>query len=185
MWADWREIADLRRRCCGRPSPPAAGNARAFWPNSTARSDLYFDAVNQIKLESWSRGRVALVGDAAFCVSLMAGQGSALAMTAAYVLAGELGKAGGRHEANFRNYEARLREFVAMKQRGAERLSAAFAPKTQRGLLLRNLIINACAIPAVAKLAFSREVTDTLVLRITLGGPEPTANRGRSPRPLR
>ena len=127
-------------------------------------SDLYFDAVSQIKLESWSRGRVALVGDAAFCVSLMAGQGSALAMTAAYVLAGELGKAGGRHEEAFRNYEARLREFVAMKQRGAERLSAAFAPKTQRGLLLRNLIINACAIPAVAKLAFSREISDTLPL---------------------
>ena len=45
--------------------------------------DLYFDRVSQIKMETWSRGRVALVGDAAFCVSLMAGQGSALAMTAA------------------------------------------------------------------------------------------------------
>jgi 2-polyprenyl-6-methoxyphenol hydroxylase-like FAD-dependent oxidoreductase len=50
--------------------------------------DLYFDRVSQIKMETWSRNRVALVGDAAFCVSLMAGQGSALAMTAAYVLAG-------------------------------------------------------------------------------------------------
>ena len=50
--------------------------------------DLYFDRVSQIMLDSWSRGRVALVGDAAFCVSLMAGQGSALAITAAYVLAG-------------------------------------------------------------------------------------------------
>src|SRR6185437_9730664 len=54
--------------------------------------DLYFD-------------RVALIGDAAFCVSLMAGQGSALAMTAAYVLAGELAKAGGRHDEAFRRYE--------------------------------------------------------------------------------
>ena len=54
--------------------------------------DLYFDPVAQIKMPSWSRGRVALVGDAAFCVSLMAGQGSALAMTAAYVLAGELAR---------------------------------------------------------------------------------------------
>ena len=60
--------------------------------------DLYFDRVSQIRLESWSRGRVALVGDAAFCVSLMAGQGSALALTAAYVLAGELAKASGAHE---------------------------------------------------------------------------------------
>src|SRR5262249_4837382 len=45
--------------------------------------DLYFDRVSQIRMDRWSRGRVALVGDAAFCVSLMAGQGSALAMTAA------------------------------------------------------------------------------------------------------
>ena len=56
--------------------------------------DLYFDRVSQIRMDAWSKGRVALVGDAAFCVSLLAGQGSALAMAAAYVLAGELGRAG-------------------------------------------------------------------------------------------
>jgi 2-polyprenyl-6-methoxyphenol hydroxylase-like FAD-dependent oxidoreductase len=62
---------------------------------------LYFDRVSQIRMERWSRGRVALVGDAAFCASLMAGQGSALAITAAYVMAGELFKASGRHEEAF------------------------------------------------------------------------------------
>ena len=67
--------------------------------------DLYFDRVAQITMPTWSRGRVALLGDAAFCVSLMAGQGSALAMTAAYVLAGELGHAGGQHAAAFAAYE--------------------------------------------------------------------------------
>ena len=63
--------------------------------------ELYFDRVSLIKMESWSRGRVALIGDAAFCVSLVAGQGSALAMVSAYVLAGELANAGGRHEEAF------------------------------------------------------------------------------------
>ena len=63
--------------------------------------DLYFDRVSQIKIDKWSRGRIALVGNAAFCVSLMAGQGAALAMTAAYVLAGELANACGRHENAF------------------------------------------------------------------------------------
>jgi 2-polyprenyl-6-methoxyphenol hydroxylase-like FAD-dependent oxidoreductase len=47
--------------------------------NST--QELYFDRVSQIRMPSWSRGRVALVGDAAFCVSFLAGQGSALPMT--------------------------------------------------------------------------------------------------------
>ena len=51
----------------------------------------------------------------------MAGQGSALSIAAAYVLAGELAKAGGRHDEAFANYEALLRAFIATKQKGAER----------------------------------------------------------------
>src|SRR6202012_3437989 len=56
---------------------------------------FYFDRVSQIRMPHWSRGRIALAGDAAFCVSLLAGQGSALAMISAYVLAGELAAADG------------------------------------------------------------------------------------------
>jgi 2-polyprenyl-6-methoxyphenol hydroxylase-like FAD-dependent oxidoreductase len=126
--------------------------------------DLYFDRVAQIKIASWSRGRVALVGDAAFCVSLMAGQGSALAMTAAYVLAGELANAGGRRDEAFNRYETLLRAFIESKQKGAERFSAAFAPRTRFGLFLRNQVIRACAIPGVAKAALSRDIADTLKL---------------------
>lgn len=126
--------------------------------------DLYFDRVSQIKMPSWSNGRVALVGDAAFCVSLMAGQGSALAMTAAYVLAGELSKADGRHIEAFANYEALLRNYIAAKQRGAERFSAAFAPRTRWGLRFRNAVINVCAIPGLARYAFGRDIADRLQL---------------------
>jgi len=126
--------------------------------------DLYFDRVSQIQMESWSRGRVALAGDAAFCVSLTAGQGSALAMTSAYVLAGELANAGGRHEQAFGGYEQLLRSYIGAKQRGAERFAAAFAPKTRRGLFLRNQVMKAFAIPGLARLAFGRDVVDTLRL---------------------
>jgi 2-polyprenyl-6-methoxyphenol hydroxylase-like FAD-dependent oxidoreductase len=97
--------------------------------------DLYFDRVSQIKMKNWSKGRVALVGDAAFCVSLMAGQGSALAMTAAYVLAGELANASGRHEAAFRKYEGLLRAYIGSKQAGAERFSAALRQRAVGGCL--------------------------------------------------
>jgi 2-polyprenyl-6-methoxyphenol hydroxylase-like FAD-dependent oxidoreductase len=126
--------------------------------------DLYFDPVAQIKMPSWSRGRIALVGDAAFCVSLMAGQGSALAMTAAYVLAGELAKADGQHEEAFGRYETLLRTFIDSKQRGAERFSSAFAPRTRFGLFVRNQVVRACAIPGAAKFALSRDIRDTLEL---------------------
>jgi 2-polyprenyl-6-methoxyphenol hydroxylase-like FAD-dependent oxidoreductase len=57
--------------------------------------ELYFDKVSQIRMPNWSSGRIAVVGDAAFCVSLLAGQGSALAMISAFMLAGELAEARG------------------------------------------------------------------------------------------
>jgi 2-polyprenyl-6-methoxyphenol hydroxylase-like FAD-dependent oxidoreductase len=126
--------------------------------------ELYFDRVAQIKMPAWSRGRVALVGDAASCVSLIAGQGSALSIAAAYVLAGELAKAHGRYDEAFANYEALLRPFIEAKQRGAERFSAAFAPKTRLGLFLRNQVIRACALPGLAKFALSRDIADSLRL---------------------
>jgi 2-polyprenyl-6-methoxyphenol hydroxylase-like FAD-dependent oxidoreductase len=129
-----------------------------------AAPELYFDRVSQITMPAWSRGRVALVGDAAFCVSLAAGQGSALAMTAAYALAGELARAGGRHEEAFARYEALLRDFIAAKQRAAARFAAAFAPRTRCGLFWRNQVIRMMGIPGLAKLAPGGGIADRLAL---------------------
>ena len=126
--------------------------------------NLYFDRVSQIRMPKWSQGRIALVGDAAHCVSLVAGQGSALAMTGAFVLAGELAKASGRHTEAFANYEGILRGFIDAKQRGAERFARAFAPKTRWGLFLRNQIIKAAAIPGFGRITFGRSIVDSLRL---------------------
>jgi 2-polyprenyl-6-methoxyphenol hydroxylase-like FAD-dependent oxidoreductase len=127
-------------------------------------NDLYFDRVSQIRMSKWSQGRIAVVGDAAYCVSLVAGQGSALAMVGAYVLASELAKTSGCHVEAFANYEKILRCFIEAKQRGAERFASAFAPKTRWGLFLRNQMIRATAMPGIARLAFGRDVIDTLRL---------------------
>ncbi|MDE2379283.1 FAD-binding domain [Bradyrhizobium sp.] len=133
--------------------------------NEMDRTDeLYFDSVSQITMQNWSHGRVALVGDAAFCVSLLAGQGSALAMIAAYVLAGELNASHGRYQQAFACYEARLRSYIETKQRGAERFARALAPRTRAGLRFRNLVIDAFAIPGIAKLAVGRNIADRIEL---------------------
>ena len=129
-----------------------------------ACNDLYFDRVSQIRMEAWSRGRVALVGDAAFCVSLLAGQGSALAMTAAYVLAGELATSPNRPQEAFRRYEDRLRAFIHAKQQAAERFAAAFVPKTRLGVFFRNQVLKAFRVPAIARIAIGRDIRDQLEL---------------------
>ena len=77
--------------------------------------DLYADGMAQVRMDTWSRGRVALVGDAAFCPSPITGQGTNLALVGAYVLAGELAASIG-HEAALARYEKRLRPFVVANQ---------------------------------------------------------------------
>lgn len=125
---------------------------------------FYIDRASQIRMPSWSRGRVALVGDAGACPSLLAGQGSALAMVEAYVLAAELARAGGDHRAAFEAYERRLAPMVLEKQDAAIGLGSAFAPRNRMQLLLRNTMIGLMAIPPVAKLAMGKSLRDPIEL---------------------
>jgi 2-polyprenyl-6-methoxyphenol hydroxylase-like FAD-dependent oxidoreductase len=66
--------------------------------------DFYFDEMSQIVMDHWSIGRVALVGDAAYCVSPLSGQGTSVALLGAYILAGELKLAGYDHGMGYANY---------------------------------------------------------------------------------
>ncbi|MFG1678075.1 FAD-dependent monooxygenase [Micromonospora sp. NPDC049282] len=83
--------------------------------------DLYLDAMSQVRMASWSAGRVGLVGDAAYAASPASGQGTSMGLVGAYVLAAALAEAGGRPAAGFAAYERRMRPFVAANQGLAER----------------------------------------------------------------
>jgi len=127
-------------------------------------SELYFDCVSQIRMERWVQHRVALIGDACCCPSLLAGQGAALAMTAAYTLAGELKLANGAYKKAFVNYENVLRPFMVAKQRAAEKFAGSFAPKTRFGLFVRNHIAPLMSLPFVAKWTMGGLLSDQLTL---------------------
>jgi 2-polyprenyl-6-methoxyphenol hydroxylase-like FAD-dependent oxidoreductase len=127
-------------------------------------ADVYMDRVSQIRMDAWTQGRVALVGDAAFCVSLLAGQGSALAMVAAYVLAGELKRASGNYAAAFARYEEQLRTFIAAKQKAAVKFASFFAPRSRFGLFLGNQVTKLMEVPFVTELAVGREIRDSIEL---------------------
>lgn len=105
--------------------------------------DFYFDTVCQIKMDSWSKGRVALLGDAAYCPSPIAGAGTPLAMVGAYVLAGELAAANGNHGKAFEAYEAEMRPYVAQKQELPPGGPRAAMPRTRHGIWLRNQMTRA------------------------------------------
>jgi 2-polyprenyl-6-methoxyphenol hydroxylase-like FAD-dependent oxidoreductase len=126
--------------------------------------ELYFDVVSQILMPGWSRGRTILLGDAAACVSLLAGEGTGLAMTGACVLAGELQRAGGDWRSAFAAYEARMRPFVRDKQDAARRYLGFFATRTRLGIRLRDLGIRIANRPWLANLLVGSGLRDDFEL---------------------
>jgi 2-polyprenyl-6-methoxyphenol hydroxylase-like FAD-dependent oxidoreductase len=138
------------------------------WPRIQALlpavGNLYFDHVSQIRMDHWTKGRTALIGDAAACVSLLAGEGTGLAMTEAYVLSGELRLAGTDFARAFGRYEERLMAFLKRKQETAAGFASAFFPKTSLGIAFRNLVTRLLYIPAVADFFIGRNVRDDFTI---------------------
>ncbi|MEO3795570.1 FAD-dependent monooxygenase [Nonomuraea sp. B10E15] len=95
---------------------------------------FYFDEITQLRLDSWSRGRVSLVGDAAYCPGPAVGASTSLALIGAYVLAGELAAAGGDHTAAFPAYEREMAGYVRRARTYAERMVKQVIPGTRAQL---------------------------------------------------
>ena len=115
-------------------------------------SELYFDEVTQIEMPSWSVGRVALVGDACQCVSLLAGQGASLAVAASFVLAKELNATPTDVGAALARYERRLRPTVEKVQKAGRRFAKWFVPESHARLLVRDAATRMSSKPLVSLL---------------------------------
>lgn len=99
--------------------------------------DVYFDTVSQIRMERWSEGRIALVGDAAYAPAFLSGQGTSIAIAGAYVLASELARCEQPRQA-FAAYGNRLREYVTQNQDLALRTDSTVISRTRGQLWRRN-----------------------------------------------
>jgi 2-polyprenyl-6-methoxyphenol hydroxylase-like FAD-dependent oxidoreductase len=102
-----------------------------------AADDFYFDSVSQVRLDRWSAGRVALIGDAGYAAG-PGGNGTGTAVVAAYVLAGELAAAHGDYQAAFGRYERLLRPYVARGQKQALGGRDFLAPATAKKIRQRD-----------------------------------------------
>jgi 2-polyprenyl-6-methoxyphenol hydroxylase-like FAD-dependent oxidoreductase len=98
--------------------------------------DFWFDTNAQVEMDTWSNGRIVLLGDAGHCAAPTSGRGTSQALIGAYVLAGELARSDGDHTSAFTAYENTLRPFVtehqALGREGAERFF--MPPPTQEAL---------------------------------------------------
>jgi len=136
---------------------------------------LYFDALGQARMPSWSSGRVALVGDAAYCSSPISGMSTSLALTGAYVLAGEL--AANPHRTAFARYEAVMRPYVEQAQKLPPGTPRVANPRSRAGVAVMGAVVRLAASPAAVRLAgFASKFSTPRAEAITL----PTYPVGRT-----
>ncbi|KNB50353.1 hypothetical protein AC230_26090 [Streptomyces caatingaensis] len=108
--------ADAQRRLVAERMERFGWQREPMLEHLAAAEDFHFSAMAQVRMDHWSRGRVALVGDAGYCGSPLTGQGTSLALVGAYVLAEELSRADADHATAFAAYERRMRPFVTANQ---------------------------------------------------------------------
>ena len=100
---------------------------------------FYFDKLCQIKMPSWTKGRVALVGDAGYCASPAAGKGGSLAIDGAAALADAFHKHNGNFELAFQEYNKSFRPFIEEVQAEAVRMGLeSLLPATEEAIRKRN-----------------------------------------------
>ncbi|MEV4400069.1 FAD-dependent monooxygenase [Nonomuraea sp. NPDC049607] len=162
---DRRDVA-AQKQVVARTFEHAGWEVPAFLPQIWDASDFYFDRVEQVQVRTWSTRRTVLVGDSAFCASPMSGIGTSLALVGAYVLAGELFKAGGDQRVAYAAYERGMREFVDRAQHFARTAGdGGLMPDTRAQMWLRNQSVR--LVRYLPKRLVSRgleSVADTVVL---------------------
>jgi 2-polyprenyl-6-methoxyphenol hydroxylase-like FAD-dependent oxidoreductase len=109
---------------------------------------VYYDEVAQIEMPRWSKGRVVLVGDSCYAVSLVAGQGASLGVAGAYVL-GEHLLRGGPLDAALSTYEDLVRPVATEKQQVARRGVRWFLPSSPAQLWIRRLMLRLSRFPVI------------------------------------
>jgi len=137
--SDRRDPAE-QKRVLARAFAGMGWRAAELVEGLTGTGELYFDSISRVDVPAWSRGRVALAGDAAHGATL-GGMGTGTAVVGAYVLAGELAAAGGDHVAGFAAYEKELRDFATECQQGGETTGGFLAPASAEKLAERDAMM--------------------------------------------
>ena len=91
-------------------------------------STFYFDSITQLRMDTWSRGRVTLVGDAGYCPGPAVGGSTSLAVVGAFTLAGELALAGGDHTVAYPAYENAMSSYVQSSRAFAVTMAKRLVP---------------------------------------------------------
>jgi 2-polyprenyl-6-methoxyphenol hydroxylase-like FAD-dependent oxidoreductase len=125
---DHRDVA-AQRRLLRTAFADLDGEVPRLLDEADRSEAFYFDSVTQLRLDGWSRGRVALVGDAGYCPGPAVGGSTSLAVVGAYTLAGELALARGEHVVAYPAYEQALGDYVRASRAFAVTMANRLVPR--------------------------------------------------------
>ncbi len=111
-----------------------------FLSDVSPSESVFMDAVIQIQMPTWHQGRVAIVGDACDCPTLLSGQGASLAMGGAYLLAHALHDTADYQEA-FQSYEQQMSAYVLEQQKSGRSFAKSFVPGSPLGLFVQQTMM--------------------------------------------
>ena len=126
--------------------------------------DFFFDAVAQIHMDTWHKDRVALVGDACQCLTLLAGQGASMGMAGAYLLADELYMATGDYKIAFPAYQQKLKPEITRRQKDARGLAGSFVPRNNFEIAMSHFFLNAAFWPGFRSL-FAKQIGASSIIK--------------------
>ncbi|ALN75164.1 FAD-dependent monooxygenase [Aureimonas sp. AU20] len=146
-WDAERQKAYMRERFAD-----AGWQSERILAGMESTHDFYFDVLRQVRMKRWSKGRVVLTGDAAWCATPLAGIGTTLAVTGAYVLAAELDR---RDDvaAALSEYEAKMRPMVDDAQGVPKIAPRLMHPRSRLGIHLLHGVLGVASRPTVRNLA--------------------------------
>lgn len=129
-------VESLRRAFGPEPMGPVLGN---LLDQFEAADDFLFDSVHQVVMPTWHTDRVVLLGDSAWCLTLYSGMGASSALAGADLLGTVLQRNPGNPARALREWEMRLRPFIAGHQKNGRRDLVMFVPQTRRDKTTRTL----------------------------------------------
>ncbi|NUW35816.1 FAD-dependent monooxygenase [Nonomuraea sp. SMC257] len=141
--------------------PPADSIRAAFGPQPTGpllenlltaferAPDFLFDSVNQVRMPRWHHGRVVLVGDAAWCVTLYAGMGASSGIAGGELLGTMLRRHPGDLPAALAAWEDRMRPFIQTEQDNALIMRKIFTPHDRKERITRAAMLRLLNVPLI------------------------------------
>lgn len=149
----------------------AGGAAPRILSALDAGAPTYFSSAGQMSTPQWSKGRIALLGDAAHCNATFGGAGTSLALIGAYIMAGEL-RAGTDVEAALARYQQRMKPFADAAPAVSPRVLRVANPRTRAGIRVLHAVSGVVAGPIGRAATAVASAAGRLPINLAAGDPE-------------